>query len=70
MVNTCGSGVTACIVDLGLKIVGAEKSKIYDGSWTEYVSDIFVRLFRVKFLSQTFQKTSGKRQVRSDFDIM
>jgi len=38
IINTCGSGVTACIVDLGLKIMGAEKSRIYDGSWTEYVS--------------------------------
>jgi len=34
--NSCGSGVTACILDLGLLMMGAEKSRIYDGSWTEY----------------------------------
>jgi len=38
VINSCGSGVTACVLDLGLKILGAEKSAIYDGSWTEYVS--------------------------------
>ena len=37
-VNSCGSGVTACIVDLSLRILGAEKTAIYDGSWSEYVS--------------------------------
>lgn len=34
----CGSGVTACILDLGLSLLGNEKSRIYDGSWTEYGS--------------------------------
>ena len=37
-VNSCGSGVTACIVDLSLRLLGAEKTAIYDGSWSEYVS--------------------------------
>ena len=37
-INSCGSGVTACVVDLALRIMGAEKSYVYDGSWTEYVS--------------------------------
>ena len=37
-VHSCGSGVTACIVDLSMRILGAEKSAIYDGSWSEYVS--------------------------------
>jgi thiosulfate/3-mercaptopyruvate sulfurtransferase len=37
-INSCGSGMTACVLDLGLSIMGAEKSSIYDGSWTEYVS--------------------------------
>ena len=36
-INSCGSGVTACVLDLGLSILGAEKSAVYDGSWTEYV---------------------------------
>jgi len=35
-INSCGSGVTACIVDMALRIMGAEKTAIYDGSWTEY----------------------------------
>ena len=39
-VHSCGSGVTACIVDLAMRILGAEKSAIYDGSWSEYVSSI------------------------------
>ena len=37
-INSCGSGVTACVVDLSLRLCGAEKSSIYDGSWSEYVS--------------------------------
>jgi thiosulfate/3-mercaptopyruvate sulfurtransferase len=36
IVNTCGSGVTACIVDTAMRILGAEKTAIYDGSWSEY----------------------------------
>ena len=39
-INSCGSGVTACILDLGLTLCGAgssaPKSCIYDGSWSEY----------------------------------
>ena len=36
LINSCGSGVTACVVDLGLKLNSAANSKIYDGSWSEY----------------------------------
>lgn len=35
-VNSCSSGLTACIVDLSLRLLGAEKTAIYDGSWSEY----------------------------------
>ena len=35
-VNTCGSGVTACVTDLAQKLLGNEDSTIYDGSWSEY----------------------------------
>ena len=36
-INSCGSGVTACVVDLALRILGNEhKTKVYDGSWSEY----------------------------------
>ena len=41
-IMTCGSGITACIIDLGLQLVGAREHgmyrRIYDGSWTEYGS--------------------------------
>lgn len=38
VVNSCNSGVTACLADLALKILGSEKSHLYDGSWSEYGS--------------------------------
>jgi thiosulfate/3-mercaptopyruvate sulfurtransferase len=34
--TTCGSGVTAAVIALGLEIVGAQNVSLYDGSWTEY----------------------------------
>ncbi|MFP3921620.1 MAG: 3-mercaptopyruvate sulfurtransferase [Dichotomicrobium sp.] len=36
IVTTCGSGVTACILSLGLATAGYERSAVYDGSWTEW----------------------------------
>jgi len=36
MVATCGSGVTACVIALGLYLVGHEDVAIYDGSWAEW----------------------------------
>ena len=33
---SCGSGVTACVVGLGLYLTGAPEAAIYDGSWTEW----------------------------------
>lgn len=38
MLHSCGSGVTACVVDLAMRILGAPESVVYDGSWTEYGS--------------------------------
>ena len=35
--TTCGSGVTACIVSLGLALLGRD-SAMFDGSWTEWGS--------------------------------
>ncbi len=35
VVTTCGSGVTAAILSLGLAELGAD-SRLYDGSWTEW----------------------------------
>jgi thiosulfate/3-mercaptopyruvate sulfurtransferase len=34
--TTCGSGVTAAVIALGLEIVGAKHVSLYDGSWAEY----------------------------------
>ena len=34
--TTCGSGVTAAVVALGLEIAGAHRVSLYDGSWAEY----------------------------------
>ena len=34
--TTCGSGVSACIVGLGMHLVGRENWAVYDGSWTEW----------------------------------
>lgn len=36
IVNSCGSGMTACVNELAQKCVGAEHTIIYDGSWSEY----------------------------------
>ena len=35
-VHSCGSGVTACVVELAWSISGGAKSAVYDGSWSEY----------------------------------
>jgi len=34
--TTCGSGVTAAVIALGLEIAGAKSVSLYDGSWAEY----------------------------------
>jgi thiosulfate/3-mercaptopyruvate sulfurtransferase len=34
--TTCGSGVTAAVIALGLEIAGAHRVSLYDGSWAEY----------------------------------
>jgi thiosulfate/3-mercaptopyruvate sulfurtransferase len=36
VVTTCGSGVTACVLALGLQLVGRHDVAVYDGSWTEW----------------------------------
>lgn len=38
VVTTCGSGVSACILGLGMHLVGNENWAVYDGSWTEWGS--------------------------------
>ena len=34
--TTCGSGVTAAVLALGLEVAGARQVRLYDGSWAEY----------------------------------
>eukprot|EP00894_Picocystis_sp_ML_P001590 jgi/Pico_ML_1/52107/g2868.t1 len=34
----CGTGVTACVVALGLEVLGHQQVAVYDGSWTEWAS--------------------------------
>jgi thiosulfate/3-mercaptopyruvate sulfurtransferase len=36
--TTCGSGVTAAVLALGLEAVGARHVSLYDGSWAEYAA--------------------------------
>ena len=35
-ITSCGSGVTACGLALGLALLGNEQVFVYDGSWTEW----------------------------------
>lgn len=39
LVATCGSGMTASMVYLGLHISGHKNISLYDGSWTEYADE-------------------------------
>ncbi len=36
VISTCGSGVTACIIDLALERLGHHRHAVYDGSWSEW----------------------------------
>ena len=38
IVCSCGTGVTACVLALGLHLAGRENVAVYDGSWTEWGS--------------------------------
>ncbi|MEE9334326.1 MAG: 3-mercaptopyruvate sulfurtransferase [Granulosicoccaceae bacterium] len=38
IVASCGSGVTACILALGLAQLGEQQTAVFDGSWTEWGS--------------------------------
>ncbi|HZT56041.1 MAG TPA: rhodanese-like domain-containing protein, partial [Burkholderiaceae bacterium] len=36
VVTTCGSGVTAAVLNLGLEVAGLGEGALYDGSWAEW----------------------------------
>jgi thiosulfate/3-mercaptopyruvate sulfurtransferase len=36
IVTSCGSGITASVMALGLHLIGHDKWAVYDGSWTEW----------------------------------
>jgi len=36
MIFTCGSGITACILQLAAELTGHNNTAIYDGSWSEW----------------------------------
>ena len=35
---TSSRGVSACVVEMALRIMGAEKTHLFAGSWAQYVS--------------------------------
>lgn len=37
--TSCGSGVTACVVSLGLYLIGKTEVPVFDGSWTEWAGN-------------------------------
>ena len=38
VITSCGSGVTATVLLLGLEVAGLPEGALYDGSWTEWGS--------------------------------
>jgi thiosulfate/3-mercaptopyruvate sulfurtransferase len=39
VVTSCGSGITASVLALGLAEIGHRKTSVYDGSWSEWGAD-------------------------------
>ena len=54
LIHTCGSGVTACHNMLAMEIAGLHGSKLYAGSWSEWMLILCDRLQRGKGMSIGF----------------
>jgi len=39
IVTSCGSGITAAVLMLGLYLIGHQENALYDGSWSEWGAD-------------------------------
>ena len=39
VVAQCGSGVTACHGVLAMRLAGLGRARLYEGSWSDWVSD-------------------------------
>ena len=39
VVASCGSGITASVLALGLAEIGHRRAAVYDGSWSEWGAD-------------------------------
>jgi thiosulfate/3-mercaptopyruvate sulfurtransferase len=39
LVTTCGSGITACVLLFGARLLGKADGRLYDGSWSEWGAD-------------------------------
>lgn len=44
VITTCGSGVSACTLALGLHLLGHRDVAVYDGSWTEWAAQDDVQI--------------------------
>lgn len=51
IVTSCGTGVTACILALGLHRLGKTDVPVYDGSWTEWEG---IQMYRSLHLKHRF----------------
>ncbi len=48
LIFSCGSGVTACTLALAAEIIGLKNLSIYDGSWTEWGSNLDLPIGKIE----------------------